>query len=581
MRLSHLYILISILLISPNILSQERDWNNTSEIYERLDFHRDRLNEDSSIFYADEMIRFHKEKLNLNGVAGAIFTKLVTLDLYNRKEEAFQLALKAYNQYCKVPETDRNCSTCKHITAELVKLITVLQDYRQGIYYLDQNCASQKDGKYYYQKAKLYVLLELPDSALLMTATAIDLAKKKGKLNDLIGTYNQQGLIADNLNRFDDAIAAYTNAIKIIEENNKEIANYAFIMGNLGNSYYKKGEYAKAYECLLIDSKGSEPSTQKMSFINAELLLAQIDTTRKDYKSLIKRVQNLRSNYPIYLSDENELAAIEMLMHAYKEIGQKSKYQLYSSKWVSLSKSYFQAQMKMQKNMGEQNSTHSLQQVTEKMKLEKQLQNQVIITQQNNAEKKRIELIALILAFSLSIGIISFLFWKYKATQTKKSIIKEAELRFAKKEQEVLTLKIKEESKNVQALSLELTTKQGFSEGLIQELDKLSSISKPELKGIEIYIQNELDVKSTRAHLQTQMGELSGAFYNNLLIKHNTLSDSDLKLAAMITIGMSNKEIGISKNISTESVKKTKHRLKKKLHLAQEISLTDYLKALI
>ena len=44
---------------------------------------------------------------------------------------------------------------------------------------------------------------------------------------------------------------------------------------------------------------------------------------------------------------------------------------------------------------------------------------------------------------------------------------------------------------------------------------------------------------------------------------------------------MSNKEIVISKNIATTSVKKTKTRLKQKLNLSYEDDLTEFLKSML
>lgn len=73
------------------------------------------------------------------------------------------------------------------------------------------------------------------------------------------------------------------------------------------------------------------------------------------------------------------------------------------------------------------------------------------------------------------------------------------------------------------------------------------------------------------------MGGLSGDFYNLLKRDHAELSENDIKLAAMIVLKMTNKEIAISKNITAASVRITKVRLKKKLAISAEIDLFEYL----
>ena len=116
---------------------------------------------------------------------------------------------------------------------------------------------------------------------------------------------------------------------------------------------------------------------------------------------------------------------------------------------------------------------------------------------------------------------------------------------------------------------------------LIEKLDQLENISKPELKSVELFIQNELDIKSTRAMLQNQMGDLSSNFYNELKIKHPKLSGIELKVAAMVVMNMTNKEIAISRNMETSSVRVAKNRIKKKIGLPSEVSLLNCLTQLI
>ena len=123
--------------------------------------------------------------------------------------------------------------------------------------------------------------------------------------------------------------------------------------------------------------------------------------------------------------------------------------------------------------------------------------------------------------------------------------------------------------------------KQDFSEKLINQLGQIESLSKPEIKNIEFFIQNELDVKSSRAELQNQMGNLSSNFYNELKIKHPSLSDIEIKVAAMVVMNISNKEISIRRNMEPYSVRVAKNRIKNKIGLPKDTSLSDYLAGLL
>ena len=147
--------------------------------------------------------------------------------------------------------------------------------------------------------------------------------------------------------------------------------------------------------------------------------------------------------------------------------------------------------------------------------------------------------------------------------------------------QEILELKVKELKKSVQMLSHELIVKQNFSENLVQHLELLEILSDREIRNIEAFIKTELEIKSTGAHLQNLMGKLSSNFYNELKINHPDLIESELKLAGMVIMKMSNKEIGINKNTTWEGAKKAKSRLKKKLNVSSNNDLFTYLETFL
>jgi DNA-binding CsgD family transcriptional regulator len=179
-----------------------------------------------------------------------------------------------------------------------------------------------------------------------------------------------------------------------------------------------------------------------------------------------------------------------------------------------------------------------------------------------------------LIAGALFIILVAFFFLsRYR----KSALLKDTLLKLANKEQAFLKLKVQEESRNVQILSHELMFKQDFSKRIIDKLEQIEGISKPILKNLEFFIENELDVKSSRAHVQKRMGYLSSSFYADLKIKHGKLTDLELKLAAMIVMKMSNKEIALNRGITLESSKKAKNRLKKKLGVSEYGELSSYL----
>jgi len=66
-------------------------------------------------------------------------------------------------------------------------------------------------------------------------------------------------------------------------------------------------------------------------------------------------------------------------------------------------------------------------------------------------------------------------------------------------------------------------------------------------------------------------------FYKNLLHKHPDLSPAEIKLAAMLRLNISSKEISFITHNSSDSIKVARSRLRKKLNIAEGISLVSYL----
>ncbi|MEM9859830.1 MAG: hypothetical protein AAF843_20935 [Bacteroidota bacterium] len=74
-----------------------------------------------------------------------------------------------------------------------------------------------------------------------------------------------------------------------------------------------------------------------------------------------------------------------------------------------------------------------------------------------------------------------------------------------------------------------------------------------------------------------QFGRVHPEFFQKLKAVYSNLTVNDLKLCAYIKVGMNNKEIAAASNTALSTVKKNINRLKKKMELAPQQSIRDYL----
>jgi len=571
-------------------------WSNetleTPEQYEKdkslwnAFYHYSSINHyDSCMYYADLFLNHRIKYGTVNQVIEAYWHKINNLNKFNKLNEAFRFTITAYEQYCSKNSHNIDCESCWKIFEHLSQFMIATKNYRQGINYFNNGCIPQKSGKYFYWKAKLYVLLNEPDSALIQTSESIRIAQLQNIPEVVVAAYNQHGLIAKSLGLYDDAIVAFSEAIKLVDSSTLDEKRFGYLIGNLGSCYYQKGAFDEAYNCLQIDAnKSKERSQDRGSYLNAEIMLAKIDLKRKDHKLALHRLDRLMEMYESFLIPFQKLSVLELYMQAFKLSGNKSKYESYLNQWITLTKTNTESSIDANKKLIEAYSANAIEQTILLLETEKKLLNQELITNKllneqlaSRKEKSRLQKWLSIGGVLFIILVALFFLSRYR----KKVMLKETLLKLANKEQDFLKLKVQEESRNVQILSQELTFKQDFSKSLIYKLKEIETISKPALNNIEFFIENELDIKSTRALLQNQMGDLSSNFYSNLKIKHGNLTELELKLAAMVVMKMSNKEIALSKNTTIESAKKAKNRLKKKLGVPPEGELSAYLNSFL
>ena len=560
---------------SNEILETPEQYEKAKSIWIKFHYYSSINHYDSCMYYGDLFLNHRIKYGTVNHAIYAYHHKINNLKKFNKLNEAFKLTLTAYDQYCNKNIDNINCEDCHLIYDQLSQFMITIKNYRQGINYINNGCITQKNEMHFYLKAKLYVLLDEPDSALIQTLESIRIARVQNIPNNLVAAYNQHGLISKSLERYDDAIFAFSEAIKLVDSLALDESRYGYIVGNLGSCYYQKGDFDAAYKYLQIDAdKSKERDADRESYLNAEIMLVKIDLKRKDHKLALYRLDDLIKVHESLLRPLQKLTVLELYMQAFKLSGNKSKYEFYLKQWIALTKTEATLSIDANQNLIEAYSANVIEQAYLQIETEKKLLNQQKAIKEQESRLRK----WLLIGGALFIILVTLFFLsRYR----KRALLKDLQLKLANNEQGLLKLKVKEESRNVQVLSHELLVKQDFSKNLMHQLEQIENISKPAIKNIEFFIQNELDIKSTRAHLQNQMGDLSSNFSTDLKLKHDDLTELELKLAGMVVMQMSNKEIALSKNTTLESSKKAKNRLKKKLGVPPDGDLLAYLNSFL
>lgn len=142
-------------------------------------------------------------------------------------------------------------------------------------------------------------------------------------------------------------------------------------------------------------------------------------------------------------------------------------------------------------------------------------------------------------------------------------------------ENEKLQQDIENKNRELAISTMSLIKKNEFLHNIKEELKEVASDSKvkPVLKIIDKNLNNTDDWK----FFEEAFNNADKDFLKKVKQKHSSLTPNDLKLCAYLRLNLSSKEIAPLLNISPRSVEVKRYRLRKKMELEHEVSLTNYI----
>jgi DNA-binding CsgD family transcriptional regulator len=128
---------------------------------------------------------------------------------------------------------------------------------------------------------------------------------------------------------------------------------------------------------------------------------------------------------------------------------------------------------------------------------------------------------------------------------------------------------------------------------LVRQLENRWAIKKEELENLSNFLIDQNDKQEIKSSLVLNFKEnqnwlllvnqfdlLFPKFRKNLLLLHQSLSESEIKLCYLIKLKLNNKEISESLFLTTQSVKINKNRLRKKLNIESVPDLINAIESL-
>ncbi|MCF8298786.1 MAG: tetratricopeptide repeat protein [Saprospiraceae bacterium] len=485
-------------------------------------------------------------------------------------------------------------------------------------------------GRAYYDLAYSYEIIGQYDLAIDACFEAL---KYLDKANDtlLIGmTYNEIGLIysaSNNTSELLKAIEYFNKFLKIQIERN-DTAEIAGAYSNIGliYIYMHNGDSAYYYskKALGLREKIKQERTIPISLGNIGIslfYLGQKDSALYYYDKAIELYTKLNNlyglnetyrNYITFYLDENEAEKAKYYIDRYDENSLKinslritqtsnfNKYQYYKA--INNSDEalkYFELYKSISDTINDDKIKNRIANVEAVYRLDKREKEIALLQEKDKLrdeeEKNRKQrntfifiLIALLVTILFIIAISTIRKSRHKrkllelenqAFEKEKALAK-SELEKSKLKEEELNTQLEYKSKQLTSHALNMMKKNQFLQELENDILHISKDSddkvKNKLRNLKRSIARMNKSEKDWELFKNYFEEVNQGFYNRISDKHEGLSSNDNKLLALIKLNMNIKETASVLNISPDSVKTARYRLRKKIGLKQDEDLYEF-----
>lgn len=415
----------------------------------------------------------------------------------------------------------------------------------------------------------IYVRQKKYDEAMELSQEVVDELEGKNDSSGTLGlAYNTLGLLYELKDQKDEAEKQYNLALEEFQKGD----NIAY----LPTSYCKMGEIAK----------GKNDKANSWFYFKKALSLAETSANKQ------AQVTSMIALGKWYMAFESDLLQAEIYFNKARIVA------------VSLSDKTFEInsiealiELKKQQEDFKQVSDLQHQVITikdnfysfEREQIVKSLEIQFEVSEKNrkleliSAEQEVSKITNYFLAALLAVLLIAFAilyFFLKRINKRDRQLLKtKEELVNLMEEQEKLKAlqfqnDIEFKESQLSAVTIQMLEKNELLDEIKTLLNKKEPTSEAEIKKlVSKYTIHDNNWRDFDNYFES----VNKNFYTRLKQKYPDISANDLKICALIKLNLSIKEMASILNISPDSVKTARHRLRKKLQLSTEENLTDFI----
>lgn len=369
------------------------------------------------------------------------------------------------------------------------------------------------------------------------------------------------GIVYGSCSDLDSALYYFELSLKLFSDS--VTISYCGLLNNIGAIYSKKNENLKALEyydrALILFKKQRN-----------ELGVA---VTESNIAYIFKKQKRFDESIPLYLKAINYFDSVKSYLYlrdnllnlseVYEIQGDYKSALKYTNKYLEINEKVANSDI-----LGKMNDLQMQHDIRKK-------ENELELLEKEN-EVANIRLYMMIGGFLMLI-IIVLLVFRTMRTNLKNTKLKQEMLR---QEKIQLNKDIELKNKDLEVFAMKVIEKNEFLEKLKIDLKNVSSDNmetNSRIREISAVIHSNLNADKDRREFEMQLDEAHKSFFAKLHNLHIDLTEYEKRLCSLLVLELKTKDIAVILNISPDSVKKSRYRLRKKLNLETDDNLVQYL----
>ncbi len=390
--------------------------------------------------------------------------------------------------------------------------------------------------------------------------SALYFAKMNNDTIHIAASYSNLGIVHIKEKEYEKARHNFEIAYGL----SRKINNLSFsiaIMTNLGDVYQKSGNPEMSIYCRTKALDHAKEYKVKSEIFNTTRLLAGGYQHNQNYKTAKHLFLSLiRDTSSVNLQSKKDL--MWNLSQLYEET------ETYDSAFY-----YFKSFSYLNNKIVELQNFKATEELIITHKIAQTQKENQALKIQNRAQKKYS-----ILVIGLSIVLLVFIILLFLFIHQRKNLhAKKQEI--IKAENKLLKEKLEFKSKELTMNTMNMIRHSEFVNSLIPDLRKLILLDTANRKQTLLNIIQNINLHN-KTHLWEDFNktftEINNSFFESLNHKHSHLTPKDRKLAALLKLHLSTKDIASITHMSIRGVESARHRLRIKLELSPDVNLSNY-----